>query len=49
MTISYLTYLETFSYGNLGKGSSLSFLISIFTLIMALFYFRIFYRSEPLS
>ncbi|NLF65560.1 MAG: sugar ABC transporter permease [Chloroflexi bacterium] len=49
VTISYLTYLETFSYGNLGKGSSLSFLISIFTLIMALFYFRIFYRSEPRS
>ncbi|MBK8051359.1 MAG: sugar ABC transporter permease [Anaerolineales bacterium] len=46
VTISYLTYLQTFSYGNLGRGSALSFLISIFTLVMALFYIRILYRPQ---
>lgn len=46
VTISYLTYLESFSYGHLGSGSSLSFLISVFTLIMALIYIRILYRPE---
>lgn len=46
VTISYLTYLETFSYGNLGSGSALSFLISLFTLAMALVYFRIFYQKQ---
>ena len=46
VTISYLTYLETFSYGNLGSGSSLSFLISMFTLAMALVYFQLFYRAR---
>ncbi len=46
VTISYLTYLETFSYGNLGSGSALSFLISLFTLAMALVYFRIFYQRQ---
>jgi ABC-type sugar transport system permease subunit len=46
VTISYLTYLESFSYGHLGSGSALSFLISAFILIMALFYIRILYRPE---
>jgi ABC-type sugar transport system permease subunit len=46
VTISYLTYLESFTYGHLGSGSALSFLISIFTLIMALIYVRLFYRPE---
>lgn len=46
VTISYLTYLETFSFGNVGRGSALSFLISIFTLIMAFIYIRILYRPE---
>lgn len=46
VTISYLTYLETFSFGNVGRGSALSFLISIFTLIMAFVYIRVLYRPE---
>jgi ABC-type sugar transport system permease subunit len=46
VTISYLTYLESFTYGHLGSGSALSFLISAFTLIMALIYIRILYRPE---
>ena len=46
VTISFLTYLETFSFGNVGRGSALSFLISIFTLIMAFVYIRVLYRPE---
>ncbi len=46
VTISYQTYLETFSYGNLGRGSALSFLISAFTLAMAFIYIRILYRPQ---
>lgn len=46
MTISYLTYLETFSYGNLGNGAALSFLISIFTIAMAIIYIHFLYRPE---
>ena len=46
VTISYLTYLETFSYGHLGRGASLSFLISICTIILALIYIRLLYRPE---
>jgi ABC-type sugar transport system permease subunit len=46
VTISYLTYLETFSFGHLGRGSALSFLISIFTLAMAFMYIRVLYRPE---
>ena len=46
VTISYLTYLETFSFGNVGRGSAPSFLISIFTLIMASIYIRVLYRPE---
>jgi ABC-type sugar transport system permease subunit len=46
VTISYLTYLETFSFGNVGRGSALSFLISIFTLIMAFIYIRVLYQPE---
>lgn len=44
MTITYLTYLESFSYGKLGSGAALSFLISAFTLVMALLYIRFLYR-----
>jgi ABC-type sugar transport system permease subunit len=44
VTISYLTYLETFSYGKLGSGAALSFMISIFTVVMAFIYIRVFYR-----
>jgi ABC-type sugar transport system permease subunit len=46
VTISFLTYLETFSYGHLGRGASLSFLISLFTLVLALIYIRWLYRPE---
>jgi ABC-type sugar transport system permease subunit len=46
MTITYLTYLNTFSYGKQGMGAALSFLISFFVLIMAFVYIRILYRPE---
>jgi ABC-type sugar transport system permease subunit len=46
VTISYLTYLETFSFGHAGRGSALSFLISIFTLTLAFIYIRMLYRPE---
>jgi ABC-type sugar transport system permease subunit len=46
VTISYLTYLETFSFSHIGRGSALSFLISLFTLIMAFIYIRMLYRPE---
>jgi len=46
VTISYLTYLETFSFGHVGRGAALSFLISAFTLLMALIYIRSLYRPE---
>jgi len=44
ITISYLTYLETFSYGKIGSGAAMSFMISIFTIIMAYLYIRFLYR-----
>jgi ABC-type sugar transport system permease subunit len=46
VTISYLTYLETFNYGHIGNGSALSFLISIFSFALALIYIRLLYRRE---
>ncbi len=46
VTISYLTYLETFSYGNIGRGAALAFLISLFTLGMAILYIRFLYHPE---
>ncbi len=46
ITISYLTYLNSFSYGKQGTGAALSFLISFFTIIMALLYIRFLYRPE---
>lgn len=46
VTITYLTYLNSFSYGKQGTGAALSFLISIFTIIMAFIYIRILYRPE---
>ncbi|MCC6956672.1 MAG: sugar ABC transporter permease [Anaerolineales bacterium] len=45
-TISFLTYLETFSFGHVGRGAALSFLISLFTLVMAIIYIRFLYRPE---
>jgi ABC-type sugar transport system permease subunit len=44
VTVSYLTYLETFSYGHLGRGSALSFLISVVTLVVAFLYIRFLFR-----
>lgn len=49
VTISYLTYLETFSYGKLGSGAAISFLISAFTLLMAFVYIRVLYRPAEES
>jgi ABC-type sugar transport system permease subunit len=46
LTITYLTYLNSFSFGKQGTGAALSFLISIFTIIMALIYIRFLYRPE---
>jgi ABC-type sugar transport system permease subunit len=46
ITISYLTYLYSFSYGKQGTGAALSFLISICTIIIAIFYIRFLYRPE---
>ncbi len=46
LTISYLTYLETFSYGKLGSGAAMSFLISLITLALAFVYIRFLYRPE---
>lgn len=45
-TISFLTYLETFSFGHVGRGAALSFLISAFTLAIAIAYIRFLYRPE---
>jgi ABC-type sugar transport system permease subunit len=46
LTITYLTYLNTFPWGKQGIGASLSFLISIFTISMALIFIRFLYRPE---
>jgi ABC-type sugar transport system permease subunit len=46
ITVSYLTYLYSFSYGKQGTGAALSFLISIFTIAMAILYIRFLYRPE---
>jgi ABC-type sugar transport system permease subunit len=49
LTITYLTYLNTFSFGKQGTGAALSFLISIFTMLMAFVYIRFLYRPEENS
>ncbi len=46
LTITYLTYLNTFSFGKQGIGAALSFLISIVTISLAVLYLRILYRPE---
>ena len=46
LTITYLTYLNSFSFGKQGTGAALSFLISMVTIIMAFVYIRILYRPE---
>jgi len=49
VTITYLTYLETFAFGKLGSGAALSFMISLFTLAMAVIYIRFLYRPPEES
>lgn len=46
VTITYLTYLNTFSWGKQGIGAALSFLISIVTITLAVIYIRWLYRPE---
>jgi ABC-type sugar transport system permease subunit len=46
LTITYLTYLNSFSFGKQGTGAALSFLISLVTIVMAFVYIRILYRPE---
>jgi len=46
ITITYLTYLNSFSYGKQGTGAALSFLISIVTIILAITYIRFLYKPE---
>ena len=46
LTITYLTYLNSFPWGKQGIGAALSFLISIFTISMALIFIRFLYRPE---
>jgi ABC-type sugar transport system permease subunit len=46
LTITYLTYLNSFAFGKQGTGAALSFLISVFTIVMALIYIRFLYRPE---
>jgi len=50
LTITYLTYLNSFPWGNQGVGAALSFLISFFTICMALIFIRWLYPSggEPM-
>jgi ABC-type sugar transport system permease subunit len=49
LTITYLTYLNSFSFGKQGTGAALSFLISLVTIIMALVYIRLLYRPEEIQ
>lgn len=46
LTITYLTYLNSFPWGKQGTGAALSFLISIFTILMAFIFIRFLYRPE---
>ena len=46
VTITYLTYLNSFAYGKQGIGAALSFLISIFSILMAFLFIRLLYRPE---
>ena len=46
LTITYLTYLNSFPWGKQGTGAALSFLISFFTISMALIFIRFLYHPE---
>jgi ABC-type sugar transport system permease subunit len=49
LVISYLTYEETFRFLKMGSGSALSFLVSLFILVMAIAYIRILYTEDTFS
>ena len=49
LTITYLTYLNSFTFGKQGTGAALSFLISAVTITMALIYIRLLYRPEEVQ
>ncbi|MBO8126361.1 MAG: sugar ABC transporter permease [Firmicutes bacterium] len=44
--ISYLAYLESFSYLNLGRGAALSFIVSAFILVLAIVYYKVLYTED---
>jgi ABC-type sugar transport system permease subunit len=44
--ISYKVYLESFSFLNMGRGSALSFIVSIFILILSLVYIKLLYTED---
>jgi ABC-type sugar transport system permease subunit len=46
LTITYLTYLNSFQFGKQGIGAALSFIISFFTIIMALIFIKFLYHPE---
>lgn len=46
VTISYLTYLETFRNMAIGSGAALSFLVSAFILVIALIYIKFLYTDD---
>ncbi len=46
VTITYLTYFNAFAYGKQGIGAALSFLISLFSIAMAIIFIRFLYRPE---
>ena len=46
VTITYLTYFNAFAYGKQGIGAALSFLISVFSITMAVIFIRFLYRPE---
>ncbi len=46
VTISFLTYLETFSYLHIGRGAALSFIVSAFIMFMAFVYVKLLYTED---
>jgi ABC-type sugar transport system permease subunit len=46
LTITFLTYLNSFPWGKQGTGAALSFLISVFTITMALIFIKFLYHPE---
>jgi ABC-type sugar transport system permease subunit len=46
LTITFLTYLNSFPWGKQGIGAALSFLISVFTITMALIFIKFLYHPE---